>query len=139
LSFPDVNVWFALLLGDHVHHRRAAEWWRSEPDPIGYCRFTQTSILRLLTIAAATNNQPLTLAAAWAAWDRISEDDRVLFLPEPPALEEEFRRQSCFPTVSPKLWGDAYLIAFAIRAGSTFITFDRGLTDRGAECVLLCA
>ncbi len=136
-SFPDVNVWLALLLGDHLHHRRVAEWWRAEPNGIGFCRFTQTSLLRLLTTAAATNNQPLTLAGAWAAYDRISEDDRVVFLPEPAAIEEEFRRQSSLPMISPKLWGDAYLIAFAIRAGRTFVTLDGALKDRGADCVLL--
>lgn len=137
LSFPDVNVWLALLLGDHVHHRRAAEWWRVEANRIGFCRFTQTSLLRLLTTAAVTNDQPLTMAEAWAAYDQVVEDDRVMFLVEPPALEEEFRRQSHLSLASPKRWGDAYLVAFAVQAGGTFVTFDRALKDRGADCIVL--
>lgn len=116
LTLPDVNVWFALLLGDHVHHGQAAEWWRRQEGLVAFCRWTQTSLLRLLTTAAATSNQPLTRNAA---------------------LEDEFRRQSSLPAAAPKLWGDAYLLACAISSNCTFVTFDRALRDRGADCLVL--
>jgi predicted nucleic acid-binding protein len=28
-SFPDVNVWLALVLEDHVHRPIAKRWWES--------------------------------------------------------------------------------------------------------------
>jgi hypothetical protein len=31
LSFPDVNVWLAVLLADHIHRPAAKEWWISNP------------------------------------------------------------------------------------------------------------
>jgi uncharacterized protein len=137
LTFPDVNVWLALVGGDHIHHGRAAGWWRGVSSRIGFCRLTQTGLLRLLTTAAATNGQPLTMTAAWAVYDRIAEDDRVVFLPEPAELEREFRKQSNFATASPKLWSDAYLAAFAIQTGGTLITFDKAFQGRGVDFLIL--
>jgi hypothetical protein len=29
LSFPDVNVWLALMLEDHIHRRAALRWWQN--------------------------------------------------------------------------------------------------------------
>jgi predicted nucleic acid-binding protein len=36
----------------------------------------------------------------------------------------------------PKLWADAWLLAFAAAAGGTVVTFDRALAARGAHCLL---
>jgi len=42
LSFPDVNVWMAALLPEHVHHGIAKSWWKSdEYDSICFTRITQ--------------------------------------------------------------------------------------------------
>jgi len=30
LSFPDVNVWMAALLPEHIHHELAKSWWESD-------------------------------------------------------------------------------------------------------------
>ena len=86
LSFPDVNVWLALLYEDHVHRATALTWWKSEAgDRIGFTRLTQMGVLRLVTTAAAMNGQPLTMAEAWQAYDRLFEDDRVVLYPNRPA------------------------------------------------------
>jgi predicted nucleic acid-binding protein len=54
LSFPDVNVWLAVLLADHVYRAPARKWWESDaPAIIAFSRFTQIGVLRLLTTAAA--------------------------------------------------------------------------------------
>jgi predicted nucleic acid-binding protein len=59
LSFPDINVWLALLLADHTHRRTALDWWdRCEADSIAFCRITQLGVLRLLTTPAAMNGNP---------------------------------------------------------------------------------
>lgn len=138
LRFPDVNVWLALLLADHVHRDATKRWWDSDQaDIIGFCRFTQISILRLLTTSAAMNGKPLTMQEAWKAYDHFFQDDRVALVPEPEGFEAEFRKYSSSAVSSPKAWADAYIIAFAVRMGGTVVTFDWALKTRNADCVLL--
>ena len=71
LSFPDVNVWMAALLPEHIHHELAKSWWESDEfDSICFTRVTQISVLRLLTTPAIMNGKPLTIKAAWKLYDR---------------------------------------------------------------------
>jgi toxin-antitoxin system PIN domain toxin len=138
LSFPDINVWLALLLADHVHRAEAKQWWDSdESDIIAFVRFTQLGVLRLLTTAAAMNGKPLTMPAAWAAYDRLFVDDRVALLDEPREVEARFRQYAPHDRASPKLWADSWLLAFAHEAGGTIVTFDRALAARSERCLLL--
>lgn len=143
LSFPDVNVWFALLVENHVHHAVALRWWQSADNTaaIAFCRVTQLSVLRLLTTAAAMNQQPLTMNEAWGAYDRLFGDDRVTLVPEPTDLEPALRAASMSgrsASASPKAWADAYLIAFASCLDAQLITFDQALYARAApQCVML--
>jgi hypothetical protein len=91
-SFPDVNVWLALLLEDHIHRASARQWWESnQSDLIGFLRLTQMSVLRILTTPAAMNGKPLRMPEAWAAYDQLFGDDRVVFLHEPRGIEVSFR------------------------------------------------
>ena len=138
LSFPDVNVWLALLLENHTSRASARNWWESDDsDRILFARFTQVSVLRLLMTAAAMNDNPLTMKQAWQAYDHLFEDDRVALASEPDTLEAEFRKQSASATASPKVWADAYLLAFSAAAGATLVTFDRALGSRSASCLVL--
>jgi toxin-antitoxin system PIN domain toxin len=138
LSFPDVNVWLALLSPDHVHRAAARKWWDSDPSAvIAFSRFTQIGVLRLLTTAAVMNAKPLTMSAAWQAYDRLFEDERVALLPEPDSLEPAFRSRSRSRLSSPKVWADAYVVAFAAQSNGTLVTFDRALANREATCLLL--
>ena len=137
LSFPDVNAWLALILDHHVHRASALAWWnRPDTGRVGLLRVTQMSVLRLLT-TAAMDGKPLTLAEAWRTYDRLFEDDRVAFFPEPTGFEKNFRRLSTLATASPKVWADVYLIAFASCHQGQLITFDRALEKRGADCIVL--
>ena len=138
LSFPDVNVWLALLLADHVHRERARRWWESSETTIGFIRFTQISVLRLLTTAGAMNGRPLAMDEAWRAYDRLFDDDRVAFYAEPPAIDAAFREHARGRIASPKLWADAWLLAVTRSAAGTLVTFDRALAARSAgHCLLL--
>ena len=82
------------------------------------------------------DGKPLTMAEAWGIHDRLFEDDRVVFIPEPADVEARFREYASDATASPKLWADAWLLAFARTAGGTLVTFDRTLAARGAHCLL---
>lgn len=132
LLFPDVNVWLALTWEGHEHHRIAWRWFQSldETDRLGFCRFTQISLLRLLTTRAIMNQDTMTQVGAWSAYDRWFDDDRILFLNEPPKMENGFRALSRRLHAEPKLWADAYLAAFAGTEGMRLVTFDRALAAR---------
>jgi uncharacterized protein len=136
-SFPDVNVWLALLLEEHVHRPTAKRWWESAQSSVCFIRLTQVSVLRLLTTAAAMSGRPLRMTEAWASYDRLFEDDRVAFLDEPSGIDAVFRKYARKNHASPKLWADAWLLAFAECAGGAVVTFDQALADQASHTVLL--
>jgi len=78
-----------------------------------------------------------SMSEAWSLWDRIWADDRVAFLPEPEDIEKEFRLRSRLSSPSPKVWADAYLLAFAYVAGVKLVTFDQALKSRDVNVLLL--
>jgi hypothetical protein len=137
LSFPDINVWLAIAASEHIHAAVARLWWRSAKGRIAFSRMTQMGFLRVMTTSAAMDGKPLTMVQAWRVHDRLYEDDRVEFLPEPADVEARFREFAAERTAAPKLWADAWLLAFASAAGGTVVTLDRALATRGAHCLLL--
>ncbi len=78
------------------------------------------------------------MSGAWAIYDALQDDDRFLFTTEPLGTESAWRDYTLDETVSPKRWQDAYLAAFALRAGMEMVTFDRGFRQfEGLTLVLL--
>jgi uncharacterized protein len=138
LNFLDANVWLALLWGRHVHSETARSWFeKAGEEQFFFCRFTQITVLRLLTTEKLMGNDAKSMSDAWSIWDRIWADDRVLFIPEPEQIEKEFRARSRVSSSSPKVWADAYLLAFATVAGLKLVTFDQALKSRGANVLVL--
>jgi toxin-antitoxin system PIN domain toxin len=138
LNFLDANVWLALLWNRHVHSERARRWFdEAGEEQFFFCRFTQLTILRLLTTEGIMGKDTKTMSEAWRVWDRVWADTRIAFLPEPDDLEKEFRSRSRLSSRSPKVWADAYLLAFASVAGLKFVTFDRALKAHGANLLVL--
>jgi len=144
LHFCDSNTWLALTLSDHLHHRAVAGGLRTinARDSILFCRATQQSFLRLLTTAAVLapyGNPPLTNSQAWAAYEALPSDDRIVFRAEdPPGLEEHWKRFALRSIASPNLWTDAYLAAFAVSSGCRMITTDRAFSQfAGLDLVVL--
>lgn len=138
LNFLDANVWLALVWNRHIHSEKAREWFeRSSEEKFLFCRISQITVLRLLTTASVMGNDVRKMPEAWSLWDKVCADDRVAFVSEPEIIEHEFRRLSALRSPSPKVWADAYLLAFASAAGLKLVTFDRGLGTRGAEVHVL--
>ena len=143
LSFPDVNVWLAALLSEHVHHPLVRAWWElDESEAICFTRVTQISVLRLLTTSSVMNGRPLTMKAAWKAYDKLFVDDRVSYVPEGDEADRYFRRYSLDSAPSPKIWADSWLLAVAASHHGTVVTLDSGLASRSASyaeqrCTLL--
>jgi toxin-antitoxin system PIN domain toxin len=138
LNFFDANVWLALLWSRHVHSERARLWFeQASEQQFSFCRFTQLTVLRLLTTQQIMGKDTKTMSEAWTLWDRIWADSRIVFLPEPDGLEKEFRSRSRLSSPSPKVWADAYLLAFTSVSGLKLVTFDRALKARDADVLVL--
>lgn len=136
-NFLDANVWLALIWDGHVHSHSAQHWFDELKDAeFSFCRLTQLAVLRLLTTEAVMGLDCQTMVGAWKLWDAVTADSRITLLPEP-GLDIEFRGLSQLPSRSPKVWADAYLLAFASAAGLTLVTFDRSLRSRTADVLVL--
>jgi len=136
--FPDLNVWLALSVQSHVHHRAAARWLGALPSSqrICFCRFTQLGLLRLLTTAQLMGaDEVLTQLQAWRIYDEWLSDERVVFLQEPPDLEKSFRGLTQLHRAAPKDWADSYLLSFAQAAGLKLVTFDKAMSHRDVTAI----
>jgi toxin-antitoxin system PIN domain toxin len=123
----DANVFIALAVEQHSHHRLAASWFSDlgQEDTAAFCRATQNSFLRLLTRTIAPQYCPLPNRQAWSAYDQLCKDDAISFAEEPAGLETVWRKLSRQTTASPKIWMDTYLAAFAIAGRFRLTTLDR--------------
>ena len=144
MNLCDANVWLALALSRHVHHRTSRRWFESvaEGRTILFCRATQQTLLRLLTnssVLAPYGNPPLTNRQAWNAFEAFAADGRVVLRSdEPPQLESRWRQLAARDTASPKLWMDAYRAAFAISDGLRLVTTDIDFRQfAGLDCLVL--
>jgi len=138
LNFLDANVWLALLWDRHGRAGRAREWFRGcDDEQFLFCRFTQITVLRLLTTKQVMGRDVKSRAGAWEVWDQLWSDDRISMLPEPGGFEPRLRLHSRLGSASPKVWADAYLVAFASAAGLKLVTFDRALESRPVEVLVL--
>ncbi len=138
--FPDLNVWLALSVQGHIHHRVAAKWLEAVPGSqrLCFCRFTQLGFLRLLTTSQLMGeDEVLTQVHAWRIYDEWLSDERVVFLPEPTQLDKRFRELTQVRRAAPKDWADSYLIAFAQAAGLQLVTFDKAISHRVMDVVRL--
>src|SRR5437016_2046722 len=128
----------ALCWSRHVHSEEARLWFeRVSQEQFFFCRFTQLTVLRLLTTEQVMGNDTKTMVEAWNLWDQAWADSNIAFLAEPPEIEKQFRSYSRMSSRSPKVWADAYLLAFASVAGLKLVTFDRALKSRGVDVFVL--
>ena len=75
LNFLDSNVWLALIWSRHVHSERARSWFAAAAEQqFFFCRFTQLTVLRLLTTESVMAKETRTMSEAWALWDRVWAD-----------------------------------------------------------------
>jgi toxin-antitoxin system PIN domain toxin len=135
-----VNVWIAMTYGGHAHHNAAKAWFDDlEMDArVCFCRFTQLSLLRLLTTEAVMGaDEVMTQRQAWEAYDEWLADGRVVFLEEPPNIDAAFRSLSGQRHPSPKTWPDSYLAAFASVSDLQLVTFDRGFQGKTRQVTIL--
>lgn len=123
----DINFLLAVCYQRHLHHPTALEWLNAQDDrSILICRNTQLGLLRLLCNTSVMGQDVCSLAQAWRIYDEIIFDERFDFSLEPDGLERFLREFTSGQTISPKLWQNAYLAAFARAAKAHLVTFDQG-------------
>ena len=82
-------------------------------------------------------DEVMTQAEAWEAYDRWKQDGRIAFLEEPPEIELSFRSRSSDHHPRAKNWADAYLAAFAAVSGMQLVTFDRAFQGKLEKLLIL--
>ncbi|MGA8028107.1 MAG: TA system VapC family ribonuclease toxin [Bryobacteraceae bacterium] len=137
IFLPDVNVWLALASRRHSHALTCGAWLNSIDSEVVFCRVTQMGLLRLLTHESVMGSDVLSCREAWRVYRTILTDERIQFAPEPFTLEQEWRKVTMHERPAPKIWTDAYLIAFARAAGMQLVTLDRGVLSVAKEALLL--
>src|SRR5271157_4636857 len=107
---PDVHVWVALTVAEHVHHRPAVHWHeQSAYDAMAWTRVTQMGFLRLLTNPKVMGKDVLTAARAWKVYDDWRRTSGVVWAAEPDHLDPGWRRASVAGQSERNIWTDAYL------------------------------
>ena len=134
-----MNVLLVLCYEGHVHHPQALAWLEAQEDlGVVLCRNTQLGLMQLLSNPAVMGQDVCTLEKAWSVYDTVMKDARFDFSAEPEGVEPFLRIYSTAGQVSPKLWQDAYLAAFARAARLKLVSFDRGFSKFvGLNFVLL--
>lgn len=79
----------------------------------------------------------LSQKACWQIYDRWMDTGQLVWADDPSGLEKLLRTQTESESISPNVWMDSYLAAFAEAAGLTLVTFDRALAGRAEGAVLL--
>ena len=125
----DTNVWIALTFQSHPIHTAAnAVYARVTADRKAYfCRSTQQSFLRLISSAKFTAHYGSTALSnrdAFAELDGLMQRPNVSYLDEPQDILPDWKAYADLTTASPKRWMDAYLAAFAVKAGLEFVSND---------------
>jgi toxin-antitoxin system PIN domain toxin len=126
----DTSVWVAAFFEEHEFFTRANTFItsRSAKEPALFCRASEQSWLRLVTTPSLhtlyktpkiTNLDAVAILAAWHTRPHIRCLDT-----EPKGTRELWLELAAIPSASPKVWMDAYLAAFAIRADLPFATLD---------------
>jgi toxin-antitoxin system PIN domain toxin len=135
----DVNFLLAICYDRHIHHPTALAWLEQQVAlSVAICRNTQLGLLRLLTNASVMIEDVCNLKQSWKVYDTLMSDERFVFYAEPIDLDQHFRRYTASGRVSPKLWQDAYLAAFARATKLHLVTFDGGFRQfKGLGLTLL--
>lgn len=123
----DSNVLIALTVGDHVHHRLAADWFASFTGTWATCPITQSALLRLLL----REGQSMVLARG--VLDRLTSQDRHRFWPD----DLDYAEIDLHHVTGHRQVTDAYLAGLARHHSGRLATFDRGLAQQEADVATL--
>jgi uncharacterized protein len=119
----DVNVFFALLSENHIHHQLVTEWFNTPKLLWALCALTEAGFLRNAT---APRPGQITMTEATAVLARMAQVPGYHYLP----ITADW--QTLCQPFSTRLYGpkqvtDAYLLGLAVRDGLVLATMDKGI------------
>ena len=125
-DLPDVNVWLALSIKEHLHHAAATAYWSDlSLARIWFCRVTMLGLVRLLTQRAVAQQAVMTLNQAMDFYAEISALSNVGGVAIEPSEIEGILDKFVTSELAAKHLTDAYLAAFAVSSGLRLVTFDQ--------------
>jgi toxin-antitoxin system PIN domain toxin len=120
----DVNVLYALVARNHIHHAMVEAWFYGAADlRWAICPFTEAGFLRNATAPRAGQ---IEMAEATAILKRLAQHPCYRYLP----ISEDWQTL-CGPFFK-RLFGtkqvtDAYLLGLAVRNEMVLVTMDKGI------------
>jgi len=128
-DLPDLNVWLALVIPEHLHHATARRYWDGMADAMAqgqhlcFCRPTMLGLVRLLSQPKLMGDAALSLAQAHQVYRDLRAQPGVAFVPDAETADAALP-QLLAANLPPRLWTDAWLAATARAAGLRLVTFD---------------
>ena len=124
----DVNVLIALLDSDHLHHRRATQWF-TENIEAGWasCAITQNGCVRIMSQPGYPN--PLPAARVVERLRAATRTPHHQFVPSALSVLDESRFDS-EQFLGQRQVTDAYLLGLAVEHGLRLVTFDANMPLR---------
>ncbi|MES2973194.1 MAG: TA system VapC family ribonuclease toxin [Pseudomonadota bacterium] len=147
-DLPDINVWLALALKEHVHHEAALRYWAEvqasdaaapghEP-ALWFCRATMLGLVRLMCQPKVVGAGAMALHDAFALYRSYLALPGVGLLPEPPTSDVELEALVAARAIPPRMWSDAWLASQARASGLRLVTFDKDFLRFNLErCIVL--
>ena len=135
----DASVWVPLAAPDHPHYSRARQYWEQESaSQVAFCRVTALAMLRHLTNRHIMQSAVLTSGEAWDVYQQWRRLPEVIMLSDPVGLDGHLQSFCLSMALSPQLWTDAYLAAFAVAGNLRLVAFDRDFVRfDGVDLLLL--
>jgi toxin-antitoxin system PIN domain toxin len=112
----DTNLLIALVVGDHVHHALAEEWFIRDGGQFATCPTTQGALVRFLIRHGATATEATTVLRG------VINNDRHTFWPDDNTYDIDL-----VGVISHRQVTDAYLAHLARAHTARLVTLDRGL------------
>jgi uncharacterized protein len=130
----DLNVLIVLIDEEHVHYRRAQQWWvANRTGGWASCPLTQNGFVRVLSQPGYSN--PVPVAAAMDLLHRAASGrDHEFWADDISLLDLGHFDQTSI--VGTKRLTDIYLLALAVKNAGRLATFDRAIpinAVRGAK------
>jgi uncharacterized protein len=129
-DLPDVNVWLALAVEEHPHHRVAKAYWTEvqagalTERNLWFCRTTMLGFVRLLAQPKVMGEGVLSLAQAMIVYQNFRAIPGVGLLVDAESTEQVLTRFTNDEELPYRFCTDAYLAALSESTGARLITFD---------------
>ncbi len=122
----DASVLIPLVVAEHEHHNRVAEWARDVSD-VALCPITEGALVRFLVRSGES------AAMATDVLRALHDSPRVEFWPD----DVSYSTLALRDVLGHRQVADSYLANLAARRGARIATCDRGLAGEHPDVALL--